>query len=142
VSNESFEKYDIPSVPPKLPAGKGEIIDTELYESGARMVGFKVRNKQRLVSWIKAIIFRYHNQMGSFQEFHCDWTDMLRRNSDSRIDEIRIQLFNESKSAKYLTIHIYLTTFLLTFQGLDYLTCASEEFDYMKSIVDAQDTTT
>jgi len=78
--------------------------------------------------------------MGSFQEFHCDWKD--RRNSDSRIDEIRIQLFNESKSAKYLTIHIYLTTFWLTFQSLNYLTWASEEFDYMKSIVDAQDPTT
>jgi hypothetical protein len=103
------------------------------------MVGFKVRNKQHIVSWIKAIIFRYHNQMGSFQEFHSDSKDILRRNSNSRIDEIRIQLFIESKSAKYLTIHIYLTT--KTFQGLYYITWASEEFDNMKSIVDAQDPT-
>ena len=59
--------------------------------------------------------------MGSFQEFHCDWKDILRRNSDSRIDELRIQLFNESTSTKYLAIHIYLTTFLLAFQGINYL---------------------
>ena len=46
MSNESFEKYDIPSVPPKLPAGNGEfadfeIIDTQLYETGAGMFFLK-----------------------------------------------------------------------------------------------------
>jgi len=143
-SNDSLEKYDIP-VTPKAPTGKGEFAPTEainraLYEPGARLVGFKISSKERLIYWIKAISFRYHGQMGSMAEFLCEWKDRLRENCDSKVDEIFIQLFNaEKKTIKYLTIHIYLTTHYLTVQGTHYVTWAADEFDFLKSIVDALD---
>ena len=72
---DSLDKHDIPSTP-RSPTGKGEFaqiekIDKSLYEPGARMIGFKIKNKERLIFWINTLTYRYHNQMGSLNQFHC-----------------------------------------------------------------------
>jgi hypothetical protein len=78
--------------------------------------------------------------MGSMAESYCEWKDRLRENSDSKVDKMFIQMYNaEKKSIKYSTIHIYLTTHYLTVQGTHYATWAVDEFNFLKSIVDALD---
>lgn len=110
-----------------------------LYETGAHMVGFRIKSKERLKSWIRAATHRYQEQMDSFSEYFCEWKDRLSKHSDTKVGEIFIQLYNAQKTIKYLTIHIYLTTYYYTVQGIQFTAWAEQEFDFLKSIVEAHE---
>lgn len=71
--NKEINHYTIPSKP-KNPTGKGmnakvELIYTELYKQGARMVGFGVANNERVLNWIKTLSYRYNHQLASVNNF-------------------------------------------------------------------------
>lgn len=141
---KDIDKYIIPSNPNK-PHGKGANALTEridlnqnIYEPAARMTAFRVESKERLINWIHCLVFRYHIELGEKDEFLVEWTDKLCKQNESKHDEIQIKILtNDDSSQKIITIHIFLTTFLITVQGSFYKEWVSSEFEYLKAIVES-----
>ena len=134
--------YDIPLTPNK-PHGKGanaqiEVIDMNIYEPAAKMAAFRVASKERLLHWIHCLTFRYHIELGGNEDYLVEWTDKLSKRSDKIHDEIQIRILkNDDSNQKFITIHMFLTTFLVTIQGTLFTKWVSEEFEYLKLIVEA-----
>ena len=90
----------------------------DLYMPGAKLTAFRVRSKERFISWIKAFEFRYHHQLVSLEDHTCTWVDK-NKTDNGPIVEILIQMLKgtveKTKTEnKLLTFHIYPTTFLIT----------------------------
>ena len=136
-----LSKYEIPQTPNE-PSGKSidaefEAINLNLYAPNANMVGFRVRNKDRLIGWIHCLAYRYYALLGEDEDYEVQWTDRQCAHNKDLHDEIQIQIFeNNQEKRKVVTIHIFFTTFLITVQGTTYEEWARFEFQYLKGLVD------
>lgn len=138
-------KYEIPVIP-NNPTGKSinasfEDINYNLYEHKARMVGFRLDSKDRLPRWIQCFAYRYHHLLGNDDNHNIIWTDKQCKHNCDKHDEIQIQISKSSPSGdqRLVTIHVYLTTYLITVQGTYFREWAKEEFSYLKSLVSQSD---
>ena len=101
------------------------------------MVGFRVRNKDRLIGWIHCLAYRYYALLGEDEDYEVQWTDRQCAHNKDLHEEIQIQIFeNNQEKRKVVTIHIFFTTFLITVQGTTYEEWARFEFQYLKGLVD------
>jgi hypothetical protein len=79
-SDSDTVKYHLPTAL-KPPTGKSlhdpfEDADSgDLYMPVAKLTAFRVRSKERFISWIKAFEFRYHHQLVSLEDHTCTWVD-------------------------------------------------------------------
>ncbi|XP_061171041.1 uncharacterized protein LOC133180580 [Saccostrea echinata] len=140
--------YQFPDVP-KLPTGKAahaelEHIDKNLYKPNAKMVSFRVQDKNRLMNWLKCLAYRYHYQFGKRKEFKCEWIDRLKDGSKELIDEVLVRLLSVDiegeEMEKIITINVYFSTHLITVQGNNYLHWVDDEFPHLKSVVENMST--
>ena len=122
-SDSDTVKYHLPTAlkPPtgkRLHAPFEDADSVDLYMPGAKLTAFRVRSKERFISWIKAFEFRYHHQLVSLEDHTCTWVDK-NKTDNGPIVEILIQMLKgtveKTKTEnKLLTFHIYPTTFLIT----------------------------
>ena len=144
-SDSDTVKYHLPTAL-KPPTGKSlhapfEDADSgDLYMPVAKLTAFRVRSKERFISWIKAFEFRYHHQLVSLEDHTCTWVDK-NKTDNGPIVEILIRMLKGTMEKtktenKLLTFHIYPTKFLITAQGNLHQTWSQREFKYLKSIVD------
>ena len=145
--NKEYDKYNIPDIPNE-PSGKGAFAKFEdadngdLYNQEARICAFRIRTKNRFLTWLKVFAFRYHGQIGDYSDHTVNWLDKVQHD-DGPIVEIFIQIIKGSSEAeikkdsnKILTFHLYPTTFLITIQGNHHKYWSDHEFKYLKSMVD------
>ena len=137
-----LSKYDFPTIP-GIPNKKSanalfEQLDLGLYKEKANMVGFRIQSKEKFIKWIQCITYRYHITLGADDNYTVHWTDRQCSHDPTKHDEIMLQICPlNDPDHPLVTIHIFLTTYLITVQGNLYLNWAKMEFDYLKSIVDA-----
>jgi hypothetical protein len=139
---------------PQKSSGKGakanfEDIDFGLYKKNAKMIAFRIPGgRDRVYSWISVLSARYYREIGQQDSFKCVWASLTEDVSDdenseinaSNVDEIRVQVFDTSRGEDEIllfTIHVYLTTHLITVQGNHYVQWSIQEFTPLLSAVNA-----
>ena len=94
--DSAIMKYHLPTAP-KPPSGKGlhvpfaDVDSADLYMTEGKLTAFRVRSKERFISWIKAFEFRFHHQLGSLEDHTCTWLDTNQTDNDL-IVEMLIQI--------------------------------------------------
>jgi hypothetical protein len=112
-------------------------LNQNVYEPADRMAAFRVKSRERLIHWIHCLVFRYHVELGEKDEFLVEWIDKLSKHNGNKHDEIQIKILrNDDNGQKIITIHVFLTTFLITVQGTFYKEWVSSEFEYLKTVVE------
>jgi hypothetical protein len=116
----------------------------DLYLPAAGMTAFGVRTREGCVSWVESYAFGYRHRQGDLREHACIWLDESNK-KNGPIIEVFIQIVKgtdqepKQDSNKLLTFHLYPTTFVIAVQGNLHSYWEQNEFQYLKSIVDAKE---
>ena len=113
---------------------KFEDIDFDIYKPSARCAAF-ITSKDRILHWIKTFQNRYFESLKDDSSFLIKWIDH-EDYTYTNFQEIEIKLFKidqeatldlsqrdgpgDSRNSLIITIHVYLTTGVIMFQGIAY----------------------
>lgn len=132
-----------------------EEIDLDLYKPSARCAAFTT-SKDRILHWIKTFQYRYFESLKDDPSYLIKWIDH-EDYTCSNFQEIEIKLLkidqettsldlsqhdhddpcdSNSRNSLIITIHVYLTTGVIMFQGVAYQFWAEKEFPLLKEITD------
>lgn len=117
------DEYDcyIQRIDPKRRTGKAkdlpyEILNYDIYDPQAHMVGFTT---DRPLKWLTAFELRYTNS----DKLSVEWYNI--KNSEKLVKECQLYISNSTNN-KCITIHVYLTTGVISFKGSHYRNIAYE----------------
>lgn len=137
---------------------KFEEIDLEVYKPAAKCAAF-VTSEELILHWIRTFQFRYYESLKDDTHFFIEWID--RENYDSTtFQEIEIKIFkidhehaqatnqtqapdtviddaNDAYHTLLITIHIYITTAVIMFQGCAFKFWTEREFPILKELTDS-----
>ena len=129
---------------------KFEEIDLELYRAAAKCASFAT-SEERILHWVKTFQFRYFETLKDSGDFLIDWIDHEDHES-TNFQEIEIKISSINHEAPttvphdgknleetnlLITIHLYLTTGIIMFQGSAYRFWSEKEFPTLKKITDS-----
>ena len=129
---------------------KFEEIDLDLYRAAAKCASF-ITSEERILHWVKTFQYRYYETLKDSGDFLIKWIDHEGHESANFKEiEIKISTFYhgsttasshgdknpEEHSHLMITIHIYLTTGIIMFQGSAYKFWSEKEFPVLKEITE------
>ena len=139
----------------KQKALKFETVDLEIYKPSAKCAAFST-SEDRILYWIRSLQLRYFDSLKDNDEYLIDWIDHENYDSTS-FQEVEIKIYktdlehtqatipssqtsdhlpieDTSNTAQTLliTVHIYLTTGVIMFQGHAFQFWAEREFPILK----------
>ena len=129
---------------------KFEEIGLELYRAAAKCASFAT-SEERILHWVKTFQFRYFETLKDSGNFLIDWIDHEDHES-TNFQEIEIKISSINHEAPttvshdgknleetnlLITIHLYLTTGIIMFQGSAYRFWSEKEFPTLKKITDS-----
>ena len=124
-----------------LPATKSknapfETIDLSIYRPSAKCLAFST-SEDRLLLWITAFQYRYHELTGNAAEYKVTWEEQDSPSSASKCDKIIIHLIRLTSTGEeqLVTITVYLTTGRIQVQGKKYEEWSEFEFPVLLNIV-------
>ena len=119
-----------------LPATKSknapfETIDLSIYRPSAKCLAFST-SEDRLLLWITAFQYRYHELTGNAAEYKVTWEEQDSPSSASKCDKIIIHLIRLTSTGEeqLVTITVYLTTGRIQVQGKNLKSGAHLNFPY------------
>jgi hypothetical protein len=142
----------------KQKAVKFENIDLEVYKPSAKCAAF-ITSEERILHWIRTFQFRYFESLKDDENYYIEWIDHENYNSSS-FQEIEIKIFKidhevsvtdvtqdsepasdstsfvEKSHTLLITIHIYLTTGVIMFQGYAFKFWTEKEFPFLQELTD------
>ena len=102
------------------------------------MVAFRVASKERLLHWIHCLTFRYHIELGGNDDYLVEWTDKLSKRSYKYMMKFKSEFWRMmTRTKNSLQYTCSWQQFLVTIQGTIFTKWVSEEFEYLKLIVEA-----
>lgn len=133
---------------------KFEEINLDLYRPSTRCVAFTT-SKDRILHWIKTLQYCYFETLKDDHSYLIQWIDHANYTSTT-FQEIEIKLFkldpeavsdtcdlsqhpddtSDTRNTLIITVHVYLTTGVIMFQGLAYKFWADREFPILKELTD------
>ena len=124
-----------------LPATKSknapfETIDLSIYRPSAKCLAFST-SEDRLLLWITAFQYRYHELTGNAAEYKVTWEEQDSPSSASQCDKIIIHLIRLTATGEeqLVTITVYLTTGRIQVQGKKFEEWSEFEFPVLLNIV-------
>ena len=140
----------------KQKAVKFENIDLEVYKPSAKCAAF-ITSEERILHWIRTFQFRYFESLKDDENYYIEWIDHENYDSSS-FQEIEIKIFKidhevsvtdvtqdsepasdstsfvEKSHTLLITIHIYLTTGVIMFQGYAFKFWTEKEFPFLQEL--------
>ena len=124
-----------------LPATKSknapfETIDLSIYRPSAKCLAFST-SEDRLLLWITAFQYRYHELTGNAAEYKVTWEEQDSPSATSKCDKIIIHLIRLTSTGEeqLVTITVYLTTGRIQVQGKKFEEWSEFEFPVLLNIV-------
>ena len=124
-----------------LPATKSknapfETIDLSIYRPSAKCLAFST-SEDRLLLWITAFQYRYHELTGNAAEYKVTWEEQDSPSSASKCNKIIIHLIRLTSTGEeqLVTITVYLTTGRIQVQGKKFEEWSEFEFPVLLNIV-------
>jgi len=128
------DKFHLPTT--KSKSAPFEAIDLSIYRPSAKCLAFST-SEDRLLLWITAFQYRYHELTGNAADFKVTWAEQDSPSSASKCDKIIIHLtrFTSTGEEQLVTITVYLTTGRIQIQGKKYEEWSKFEFPVLLNIV-------
>lgn len=139
----------------KQKAVKFEEIDLDIYKPSSKCAAF-VTSEERILHWIRTFQFRYYETLKDNNSYYIEWMDHENFDS-SNFQEIEIKIYkidfehtaelpdlsqhrndaiSDSHRSLLITIHLYLTTGVIMFQGYAFKVWADQEFPILKNLTE------
>ena len=134
---------------------KFEEIDLDIYKPSSKCAAF-VTSEERILHWIRTFQFRYYETLKDNNSYYIEWMDHENFDS-SNFQEIEIKInkidfehtaelpdlsqhrndaISDSHRSLLITIHLYLTTGVIMFQGYAFKVWADQEFPILKNLTE------
>ena len=129
-----MDKFHLPTT--KSKNAPFETIDLSIYRPSAKCLAFST-SEDRLLLWITAFQYRYHELTGNAAEYKVTWEEQDSPSSASKCDKIIIHLIRLTSTGEeqLVTITVYLTTGRIQVQGKKFEEWSEFEFPVLLNIV-------